>query len=86
MKARFGGAVVPIVFDPGGLTRLGAHLSRAGLAPGPCALVTDRTNAEQNTFVGQLIDTYLGLPRTNTQCGYACSDHASSLRSMLTST
>jgi leucyl aminopeptidase len=41
------------------------------------ALVTDRTNAAQNTFVGQLIDTYLGLARVNTQCGYACSDHAS---------
>jgi bacterial leucyl aminopeptidase len=41
------------------------------------ALVTDRTNADQNAFVGQLIDTYLGLPRSNTQCGYACSDHAS---------
>ena len=41
------------------------------------ALVTDRTSAAQNTFVGQLIDTYLGLPRANTQCGYACSDHAS---------
>ena len=41
------------------------------------AMVTDRTNAEQNAFVGQLIDTYVGLPRTNTQCGYACSDHAS---------
>jgi leucyl aminopeptidase len=41
------------------------------------ALVTDRTNAAQNTFVGSLIDTYLGLPRVNTQCGYACSDHAS---------
>jgi leucyl aminopeptidase len=41
------------------------------------ALVTDRTNAEQNAFLGQLIDTYLALPRTNTQCGYACSDHAS---------
>jgi bacterial leucyl aminopeptidase len=41
------------------------------------ALVTDRTNAAQNTFVGQLIDTYVGLPRVNTQCGYACSDHAS---------
>ena len=41
------------------------------------ALVTDHTNAAQNTFVGQLIDTYVGLPRVNTQCGYACSDHAS---------
>jgi leucyl aminopeptidase len=41
------------------------------------ALVTDRTNAAQNAFVGQLIDTYVGLPRVNTQCGYACSDHAS---------
>ena len=41
------------------------------------AFVTDRTNAAQNTFVGQLVDTYVGLPRTNTQCGYGCSDHAS---------
>jgi bacterial leucyl aminopeptidase len=40
-------------------------------------LVTDRTNAAQNTFVNQLVDVYLGLPRTTTQCGYGCSDHSS---------
>jgi leucyl aminopeptidase len=40
-------------------------------------LITDRTNAAQNAFLGQLVDAYLGLPRTTTQCGYACSDHAS---------
>jgi hypothetical protein len=40
-------------------------------------LLTDRTNAAQNAFIGNLIDTYLGLSWQNTQCGYACSDHAS---------
>jgi bacterial leucyl aminopeptidase len=40
-------------------------------------IITDNTNAAQNTFLGTLIDTYLGLPRANTRCGYACSDHAS---------
>jgi leucyl aminopeptidase len=40
-------------------------------------LLTDRTNAAQNGFIGNLIDTYLGLSWQNTQCGYACSDHAS---------
>ena len=39
--------------------------------------ITDRTSPAQNTFLGQLVDTYLGLPRTTSQCGYACSDHAS---------
>lgn len=40
-------------------------------------LITDNTNAAQNTFVGNLIDTYLGLSRSTSSCGYACSDHAS---------
>jgi leucyl aminopeptidase len=42
------------------------------------ALITDFTNAAQNAFIGNLIDTYLpGVTRTNDTCGYACSDHAS---------
>jgi leucyl aminopeptidase len=42
------------------------------------ALITDWTNAAQNTFVRNLIDTYLpGVTRTDDTCGYACSDHAS---------
>jgi leucyl aminopeptidase len=41
-------------------------------------LVTDWTNADLNAFIGELIDTYQpGLLRTNTTCGYACSDHGS---------
>ncbi|NOK20015.1 M20/M25/M40 family metallo-hydrolase [Corallococcus carmarthensis] len=40
-------------------------------------LVTDNTNAAQNTFLGNLIDTYTGYTRTNITCGYGCSDHAS---------
>jgi len=42
------------------------------------AMVTDNTNAAQNTFVTNLITTYLtGLTYTNITCGYGCSDHAS---------
>jgi bacterial leucyl aminopeptidase len=40
-------------------------------------LLSDHTNAAQNAFVGNLIDTYLDLTWQSTQCGYACSDHAS---------
>ncbi|MFP2908599.1 M20/M25/M40 family metallo-hydrolase [Pyxidicoccus sp. 3LFB2] len=41
-------------------------------------IVTDRTNAAQNTFVTSIIDTYVpGMVWANTSCGYACSDHAS---------
>lgn len=41
-------------------------------------LINDNTNAAQNTFVGDLIDTYLtGITRSTTVCQYACSDHAS---------
>lgn len=40
-------------------------------------LVTDNTNAAQNAFLGNLIDTYTGYSRTNITCGYGCSDHAS---------
>jgi bacterial leucyl aminopeptidase len=40
-------------------------------------LVTDFTNADQNAFIGDLVDTYLHLPWTTTQCGFGCSDHAS---------
>jgi leucyl aminopeptidase len=41
-------------------------------------LMTDYTNAEQNTFVTQLLSTYApGVTWANSQCGYGCSDHAS---------
>jgi leucyl aminopeptidase len=41
-------------------------------------LVNDYTNAGQNGFVGNLVDSYLpGLAHGTTLCGYACSDHAS---------
>ncbi|MFY0571461.1 M20/M25/M40 family metallo-hydrolase [Archangium lansingense] len=42
------------------------------------AMVTDNTNAAQNSFVTSLISTYQsGLTYTNISCGYGCSDHAS---------
>jgi leucyl aminopeptidase len=40
-------------------------------------LITDHTASPQNAFLGQLVDTYVALPRANSVCGYACSDHAS---------
>lgn len=41
-------------------------------------LYTDYTNSAQNTFVANLIATYLpALTVGNDVCGYACSDHAS---------
>ncbi|MEZ5425581.1 MAG: M20/M25/M40 family metallo-hydrolase [Pyrinomonadaceae bacterium] len=42
------------------------------------ALVSDFTNAAQNTFVADLIGEYLpNLTVTTTLCNYGCSDHAS---------
>ncbi|WP_163865834.1 M20/M25/M40 family metallo-hydrolase [Myxococcus eversor] len=42
------------------------------------ALMTDFTNAAQNTFITSLISTYVpGIQAANSTCGYACSDHAS---------
>jgi leucyl aminopeptidase len=40
-------------------------------------LIQDYTNAPQNAFVEDLIDTYVGATWGVDQCGYACSDHAS---------
>ncbi|MEO7732100.1 MAG: M20/M25/M40 family metallo-hydrolase [Kofleriaceae bacterium] len=40
-------------------------------------LMQDFTNAAQNTFVGNLIDTYVGATWGTDSCGYGCSDHAS---------
>ncbi len=41
-------------------------------------IIQDFTNAPQNTFVTQLINTYLPtLSVGTTRCGYGCSDHAS---------
>ncbi len=40
-------------------------------------IVTDNTNSAQNQFIRNLITTYVGVPYTNTTCGYGCSDHAS---------
>jgi len=40
-------------------------------------MVTDNTNAAQNSFVTSVLDTYAIATWSNTTCGYACSDHAS---------
>jgi hypothetical protein len=45
---------------------------------GDIYIFQDYTNSAQNTFVGNLIDTYLpGIVRGTDSCGYGCSDHAS---------
>ena len=40
-------------------------------------LMQDYTNAAQNTFMGNLITTYVGATWGTDLCGYGCSDHAS---------
>jgi leucyl aminopeptidase len=41
-------------------------------------LMTDYTNAAQNSFIQSLISTYLPtLTQSTSACGYGCSDHAS---------
>ena len=40
-------------------------------------LIQDNTNAAQNTFLGNLVDTYTSASWSTDNCGYACSDHAS---------
>jgi len=39
-------------------------------------IITDYTNAAQNTFLRNLITTYVKITQTNSTCGYGCSDHA----------
>jgi leucyl aminopeptidase len=41
-------------------------------------IYTDFTNPTQNSFIQNLVTTYLpGLTQSTSQCGYGCSDHAS---------
>jgi hypothetical protein len=42
-------------------------------------LITDYTSKPQNEFLKMLIDHYNSIPYHETECGYACSDHASAL-------
>jgi len=39
--------------------------------------ISDYTDANQNDFLMDLIDTYLDLTYQSSPCGYGCSDHAS---------
>jgi leucyl aminopeptidase len=49
-----------------------------GTANKDIVFMTDYTNSGQNTFMTQLIDTYLpDISYGYDQCGYGCSDHAS---------
>jgi len=40
-------------------------------------IITDFVDAELTQFIRELVDTYLDIPYVETECGYACSDHAS---------
>lgn len=40
-------------------------------------LMSDYSNAAQNTFFGKLIDQYVKVSWGYSRCGYGCSDHAS---------
>ncbi len=48
--------------------------------PGPVpeiALISDHVYAPLTQFLGMLLDRYVRIPWKMTECGYACSDHAS---------
>jgi bacterial leucyl aminopeptidase len=50
---------------------------RKGTADKDIVLMSDFTNANQNAFIGRLIDEYVKVPWGYSRCGYGCSDHAS---------
>ncbi len=39
--------------------------------------LSDHTDQSLTAFEGKLVDAYVGVPWALTECGYACSDHAS---------
>ncbi|KAF2843674.1 Zn-dependent exopeptidase [Patellaria atrata CBS 101060] len=43
-------------------------------------IVTDYVDASLTEFIRKVITAYCTIPYVNTQCGYACSDHASASR------
>lgn len=42
-------------------------------------LIADYTSVDLNDFIKVIVDEYCGIPYHETECGYACSDHASAL-------
>jgi bacterial leucyl aminopeptidase len=56
------------------------QLDMTNVTPAPqpyMAIITDYTDASLNELAKQLIETYVGIPWKTSECGYACSDHAS---------
>ncbi|KAI5954750.1 LAP1 [Candida theae] len=50
----------------------------AGVEP-HFGLIEDYTSVELNSFIKLIIETYNSIPYHSSECGYACSDHASAL-------
>lgn len=44
-------------------------------------LLTDNVDPTLTAFLGKLVETYVRVPFSTTECGYGCSDHASWTRS-----
>ncbi|EGV63697.1 Zn-dependent exopeptidase [Yamadazyma tenuis ATCC 10573] len=42
-------------------------------------LIEDYTSPSLNEFIKMIVETYCAIPYHSTECGYACSDHASAL-------
>lgn len=42
-------------------------------------LISDYTSVKLNDFIKVIVDEYCAIPYHETECGYACSDHASAL-------
>ncbi|CAK7901728.1 hypothetical protein CAAN1_11S04236 [[Candida] anglica] len=58
------------------MTGYTARVADNGVEP-HMGLIVDYTSPELNNFVKLMIDTYCDIPYHETNCGYACSDHAS---------
>lgn len=43
-------------------------------------VITDYVHPGLTTYIKKVVDTYCDIPYVETECGYACSDHASAAK------
>lgn len=60
------------------MTGYTAGTTDAGVEP-HFGLISDYTSVDLNEFIKVIVESYCAIPFHETECGYACSDHASAL-------
>lgn len=60
------------------MTGYTAGTTDAGVEP-HFGLISDYTSVDLNDFIKVIVESYCAIPFHETECGYACSDHASAL-------